>query len=387
MSGIATGTGLLIGGLAAGGAGIAGAAISSNAAQNAASTQAGAAEQASQLQYDLGEQGLGFQEQQWAQNQANLQPWLQGGANGLANLQYLMGIGGEQPQTQATGAMATLPMQGASPSPILTQNPNGEPLSATLNGGGGYLAMPGNQSFNAGTGQATPASSLPTAQGPQGTVNPNLGAFGSLMQAYPGGPFVAPTALTEQNDPGYQARLNLGLQAEQQSAAARGNLLTGGTLQAENQLAQDYASNEYSNVYNRALNTYGTNYNAFEQNQANKYNRLASMAGIGQTTAQQLGSLGVQSANSIAGNLSNTGAAIGQQMNNAAAANASGYVGSANAWSGGLNNAGSSISNLLLMNQLLGGRGNAAGTLAEAQGYGGPINSMDTGDYTNLGYI
>jgi hypothetical protein len=228
----------------------------------------------------------------------------------------------------------------------------------------------GNQSFNPGTGAPAPTATG-GAQGPQGSVNPSLGGFGSLMESYPGGPFVAPTALTEQNDPGYQARLNLGLQSEQQSAAARGNLLTGGTLQAENQLAQDYASNEYGNVYNRALNTYGTNYDTWSQNQSNQYNRLASLAGLGQTTAQQLGALGNQSANSIAGNLNNTGAAIGQQMNNAAAANASGMVGSANAWSGAVGNTGSSISNLLLMQQLMGGGGvsyNAGGMATNASG-------------------
>ena len=40
-------------------------------------------------------------------------------------------------------------------------------------------------------------------------------------------------------------------------------LLTGGTLKDEQQFAQDSASNEYGNVYNRALTTYNTNYQGF----------------------------------------------------------------------------------------------------------------------------
>ena len=90
--------------------------------------------------------------------------------------------------------------------------------------------------------------------------------------------FEAPDALTLQNDPGYQARLGLGQQALERSAAARGTLLTGGTLKDLNQFAQDYGSNEFQNVYNRAQQTYGTqygqaaaDYNANYQNALNAY--------------------------------------------------------------------------------------------------------------------
>jgi hypothetical protein len=91
--------------------------------------------------------------------------------------------------------------------------------------------------------------------------------------------FEAPTGLTEENDPGYQARLALGQQGLERSAAARGTLLTGGTLKDLNQYAQDYASNEFQNVYNRDLQTYQTqygqaaqDYNANYQNALNAYN-------------------------------------------------------------------------------------------------------------------
>src|ERR1035438_4895259 len=111
MSGAITGTTLAImGGVGAAGA-LGGAAISANAAGNAASTQANAADSAAQLQYQASQNALGFQEQQYNQSQANMAPWLNAGANGLSNLQYLMGVG-PQPQGTSTGAVAPSPVQG-----------------------------------------------------------------------------------------------------------------------------------------------------------------------------------------------------------------------------------------------------------------------------------
>lgn len=222
-----------------------------------------------------------------------------------------------------------------------------------------------------GSGGVPSSTSAPSNGPSYGNVNPSLGGFGSLMQPY-GQTFSAPTGLTEQNDPGYQARLQLGTDTLQHSAAARGSVLTGGTAKALDQYAQDYASNEYSNVYNRALNTFGTNYNVYNQNQTNQYNRLASLAGIGQQSAQQLGLAGQAASNNVSSNLLNTAANMGQQYNNAAAATASGYVGGANAYGGALGGIGGNISNLLMMQQLMGG------------GSGGGYPSYSMG--TNLGY-
>lgn len=420
--GIGSGAAMLIGGLASAGGSLAGAAMSSNAAGNAASTQANAAEQSAQLQYQASQNALGFQEQQWNQEQANLQPWLQSGAGALGNLNYLMGIGGPQSGAmpamgygsqnyggqpgsfngplQSVGASSAAPMgtQGGIGSPAtIRPAQGGAPGVPTAGQGSASPSMPGQRVGSVspmaagGTGGAMPAlgygsqnygangsapqmggsgalqaPSVPTPTGgvtqlnPAASVNPSLGAFGSLMSPYPG-QFSAPTAAQMQaNDPGYQARMQLAQQTMEQSAAARGNLLTGGTAQAENQLAQDYASNEYNNYYNQAYNQYASNYNQYEQQQANEYNRLASMAGVGQTAANQLGYLGSQASGQIGNNLMGTAAGMGQAYQNAAAANASGMVGSANAWGGALGSTGNSISNLLLLQQLYGQGSNAA---------------------------
>lgn len=174
---------------------------------------------------------------------------------------------------------------------------------------------------------------------------------GTLSQGW-NTPFVAPTAATEQNDPGYQFRLKQGMEALDRGAAASGNLLTGGTAKAEQQYGQDYASNEYGNVYNRALGQYDQNYNIFENNQNNTYSRLAALAGMGSTTAAQLGQQGQTAATNVGNTYLTLGQQQGQDLQDAAAARASGYVGGANAWGGALSSTASGISNLALLQQL-----------------------------------
>ena len=94
-----------------------------------------------------------------------------------------------------------------------------------------------------------------------------------------------------QADPGFAFRLQQGEQALGRSAAARGGALGGGTLKALTRYNSDQASQEYNNAFNR-----------FNSNQANQYNRLASMAGMGQTSANMTGQFGMNAANNIAAN-------------------------------------------------------------------------------------
>ena len=190
---------------------------------------------------------------------------------------------------------------------------------------------------------------------------------GSLVTPYSGtyqapAPFTAPTGVDESNDPGYAFRLAQGNQAIQRAAAAGGGAFSGGTLKALSRYGQDYASNEYQNVYNRALtgyntntqtglNSFLTNFNAYNTGQGNTYNRLASLAGMGQTATGQLGQLGQTSASTIGNLLTGQG--------NAAAA---GTLGSASAINSGLNSATGGANNGLnlyssglLLNALTGG--------------------------------
>ncbi|MCA4182068.1 DNA transfer protein p32 [Acinetobacter baumannii] len=110
-----------------------------------------------------------------------------------------------------------------------------------------------------------------------------MGQNGQFMQAYNGQDIY--------NDPSYKFRLNQGLDAVQSGAAAQGGLLSGATQKALNDYAQNFASQEYQNAYNR--------YNA---DQTNQYNRLSNLVGLGQSAAAGVGNAGMQTSQAIANN-------------------------------------------------------------------------------------
>ncbi len=120
-----------------------------------------------------------------------------------------------------------------------------------------------------------------------------------------------------QADPGYGFRMSEGLKALDRSAAARGGLLSGATLKGAQRYGQDVASQEYQNAFNR-----------YQTERAARLGPLQSLAGLAQTSAQQVGDAGQQYAN-------NAGNAFMQ----AGQARASGYLGSANAWNQALGQA------------------------------------------------
>jgi hypothetical protein len=216
------------------------------------------------------------------------------------------------------------------------------------------------QQYN--TSQTQQAPWLAAGQTAIGQLSKGTQPGGALVTPY-SGTFTAPTDITQQNDPGYMARLKLGTDAIQKSAAARGSVVTGGTAKALDTYGQDYASNEYGNVYNRALTDYQTKYNAYNNDQTNQFNRLAALSGSGQTTATNLATQGQNASNNVTSNLMGTAQGVGQQLNTAAAATASGYVGAGNAWSNGLSGIGSNLTNLALLRGMNTGYGRDPGAL------------------------
>lgn len=136
-------------------------------------------------------------------------------------------------------------------------------------------------------------------------------ALGQLSQGIaPGGEFMQDFGADDfEQDPGYQFRRDQGMRGIEGGAAARGGLLSGGTLKALNRYNQEFASNEYTNAYNR-----------FNANRDRRYNRLAGVAQTGQTATRDIAQMGTQNAQ-MRGEL-------GMQ---AANARGSGYVGAANA--------------------------------------------------------
>jgi hypothetical protein len=74
--------------------------------------------------------------------------------------------------------------------------------------------------------------------------------------------FMLPTYEAALAEPGYQFRLESGRNALENAAAARGVLRTGGTLKDILEYGQNYGAQEYSNVFNRALQAYNAQFQA-----------------------------------------------------------------------------------------------------------------------------
>jgi hypothetical protein len=133
--------------------------------------------------------------------------------------------------------------------------------------------------------------------------------------------FTAPTLAEAEQNPGYQFALNSGTTALDKSAAARGDVFTGTQGTALQQYGQQLGEQNYQQVYNNALNNYMTKYQTLMGGTNVGQNAVSEEGQLGQQGAQNLGYVDLQGAQQQA-----------EQINNAAAARASGYLGTAKAW-------------------------------------------------------
>lgn len=164
--------------------------------------------------------------------------------------------------------------------------------------------------------------------------------------------FTAPTQAQAEQAPGYQFTLQQGLKATENSAAARGLGTSGAALKGASTYATGLADSTYNDVYQRALNTFNTNYKTASDN----VNRLTGLVGSGQNAAGGMGALGAQ-----------TTANIGNTLTSSANAQAAGTIGSANALTSALGSMGNNAMVYGLM------QNNAAKTAAANPYAGGDI--------------
>ena len=162
---------------------------------------------------------------------------------------------------------------------------------------------------------------------------------GRIEDAYQGGQLTGGLDPNNfQTDPSYQFRKQQGMDGLQSSAAAGGSLLSGAALKSLNEYNSNLASQEYGNAWQRdqtekqnLMSTLSGNrsqdYQLFSNEDTRQYNQLANMAGVGQTTANSLGTFGA-----------NNAAAQGNYAINGANAQANGLVGAANAKTQAWNN-------------------------------------------------
>lgn len=204
------------------------------------------------------------------------------------------------------------------------------------------------QTTNQITGELSPF--LNTGQNATASLNSLLSPGGALTKGWDQ-TFQAPTAAQAAGTPGYQFELQQGENALQNSAAARGGLLSTGTAKNLNDYAQGTAASHYNDTYNQALQTYGTNYSTATNNQQMLYNMLYGASGQGLSAGQSLGGLQQAGAQGQSNIYQNTGQQVGNNLNLVGQEAAGGIVGGNNALvggiQGGLNGAGVSLSSIL----------------------------------------
>jgi hypothetical protein len=215
---------------------------------------------------------------------------------------YSGSYGSQPPPLAATPGGDTVPggvytpSEGQDPGTWTEPAPTPPPTDTSGGGGGGgYTEPPPPTSYtppppSSGGGYTPPsytppppsqtpeqiAGNPPTFNAPAYTPPPafSYADFVSPVgkpDAFSYADFTAPTAEDVYKDPSYQLRFAQGQNAIENSASARGVLGTGGTIKDFINYGQNFASQEYGNVYNRqqqdylanlqkAYNTYQTNY-------------------------------------------------------------------------------------------------------------------------------
>jgi hypothetical protein len=152
--------------------------------------------------------------------------------------------------------------------------------------------------------------------------------------------------------PNYEFMKAQGLGATQQAMNVGGG---GSNVQrAGTKFAEDYASNAYQNALDNYMKQQTQSFNQQQTGLGNVYNRLAGIAGIGQTAVGQTANLGT-----------GTAANLGQLGIGGASALGAGQIGAANAMAGGMQGIGNAAS----LASMLRPQGGTAGAMNLPTGY------------------
>jgi hypothetical protein len=248
--------------------------MSSDASKSAADTQANAANNAAQTNWNM-----------YNQTRSDQAPWRQAGSNALSAIQNGFGLSQTPSQSNFNSAAYLAANPDVAADPYYKNNPYQHYVDHGQSEGRQF-----------------------TSTAPANTGGVGFGQFNHTFDA---------NDLKNGLAPNYDFQLQQGMGAINNQASMTGGLVGGNALKGINDYAQNYASGAYQQAFN--------NYNT---NQTNIYNRLANIAGLGQTANGQT----AQAGTAIAGN-------VGSAQLAAGASQAAGTMGSANAISGAVNNA------------------------------------------------
>ncbi len=171
----------------------------------------------------------------------------------------------------------------------LINNAEGMPGKISLADGSAFDVIQG-----AGTGNGI--SQWNQIAGPGGVPTGGGGTLGSIggtnqfgqssgFMTAPIGLFTPPTAQDALNSPGLQFALDEANRMGQNSGAAHGTLLNGRFQQALNASNIQNALGGYNDVYNRAANAYGINYQTQTGNEDRPFQKYSTLATIGSNAA------------------------------------------------------------------------------------------------------
>lgn len=291
--------------VAIGASALIGAGASIIAGSKASKAQQQAADQSTALQRDQDAEAR----RQYDLNRSDLAPYRNVGVGALGKLSNAMGIGGGVSGTGGTTDWGGYVRNN--PAALAAYNAQPQQSTGTLgdwssNGWTMPQAQQSIESFGENYYNTQGQNADLSQYQPQ-----NNSDFGSLDRKFTLGDF--------NKDPGYDFRQQEGQRGVENSAAARGGILSGGALKAIARYNSDFASGEYGAAYNR-----------FNNDQTTRFNRLSALAGTGQTATND----GIAAGNQLTSNLQTGVNNVTNNISNAANARASGYVNTGNAITG-----------------------------------------------------
>jgi len=115
-------------------------------------------------------------------------------------------------------------------------------------------------------------------------------------------------------DPSYEFRLQEGVNALDQSASARGNLMSGAQQQAVTDYGQNLASQEYGNAFDRAFQTYNTNLGKQQHLTGVGQNALGGYSNALSNYGSNIANMYADQGNKLAGNTQKTVGGVGNSL-------------------------------------------------------------------------